>query len=458
MAWDRTRVNLDTSDPETAADHNDMVSFIKDHSAEHITAGDDAIPVATAAATGLCPILSDSATEYLNGKGLWTTPAGGGGAGDVVGPAVAVDNEIARFDSTTGKLIQVSLATIDDNGSINIPTSQAYKINNTALAYGDITSAVGGPATATDNAFARFDSTTGKLIQNSLVTADDSGSVNIPSGQKYKINTTALAAADVGALPNAGGADGKLYIGKTDGTWAAATLTQGSNMTITNADGAITLAATGGGSSRWTALTATTDFATTGASTSTITMASDQRANIPVGSPIQFTLNGTVYYAQCTALANNLMTIRGAPLDTTAGHLTALAYGTREMIGQIVISIPSYFGVSSATTLKDRLGMSAGILWSMPAAYFVGVSGQQGTADTGGTQPVINLMINGSILSTSNTNTGISMSTTTLVSSVVDINVSNYDIQIGEYIELKVVTGSNADSKNLTVYGIYVLP
>ena len=57
---------------------------------------------------------------------------------------------------------------------------------------------VEGPATSTDNAIARFDQGTGKKIQNSLVTIDDSGSPNIPSGQSYKKNGTALAAADVG--------------------------------------------------------------------------------------------------------------------------------------------------------------------------------------------------------------------------------------------------------------------
>lgn len=41
---------------------------------------------------------------------------GGGGSGDVVGPASATDNAIARFDSTTGKLIQNSSATLSDTG------------------------------------------------------------------------------------------------------------------------------------------------------------------------------------------------------------------------------------------------------------------------------------------------------------------------------------------------------
>jgi hypothetical protein len=40
------------------------------------------------------------------------------GLGDVVGPASSTDNAIARFDSTTGKLIQNSGVTVDDNNNI----------------------------------------------------------------------------------------------------------------------------------------------------------------------------------------------------------------------------------------------------------------------------------------------------------------------------------------------------
>jgi len=44
--------------------------------------------------------------------------AGGGGGGDVFGPASATDNAIARFDTTTGKLIQNSAVTIADTTGI----------------------------------------------------------------------------------------------------------------------------------------------------------------------------------------------------------------------------------------------------------------------------------------------------------------------------------------------------
>jgi hypothetical protein len=43
---------------------------------------------------------------------------GGGGGGDVVGPASATDNAIARYNLTTGKLIQNSTVLVDDNGKL----------------------------------------------------------------------------------------------------------------------------------------------------------------------------------------------------------------------------------------------------------------------------------------------------------------------------------------------------
>jgi len=86
-------------------------------------------------------------------------------------------------------------------GEIGYETDTGYiKIGDgttawTSLAY----KGMYGPASATDNALARFDSTTGKILQNSSVTVDDNGSIDIPSGQSYKINNVALAASDVGA-------------------------------------------------------------------------------------------------------------------------------------------------------------------------------------------------------------------------------------------------------------------
>lgn len=65
--------------------------------------------------------------------------------------------------------------------------------------------------------------------------------------------------------------DGQLLIGKTDGTLAKATLTAGSNVTITNGDGAITIAASAGASGV-TDVTATSPLASSGGTTPDISI------------------------------------------------------------------------------------------------------------------------------------------------------------------------------------------
>jgi hypothetical protein len=63
----------------------------------------------------LATLTQGSGITITNSSGGITIAAtGGGGTGDVVGPASATDNAIVRFDGTTGKLIQNSAATIAD--------------------------------------------------------------------------------------------------------------------------------------------------------------------------------------------------------------------------------------------------------------------------------------------------------------------------------------------------------
>jgi hypothetical protein len=54
-------------------------------------------------------------TYFLRGDGTWAAVAAGG---DVVGPASATDEAIALYDGTTGKLIKNSSVTVDGSGNI----------------------------------------------------------------------------------------------------------------------------------------------------------------------------------------------------------------------------------------------------------------------------------------------------------------------------------------------------
>ncbi len=58
---------------------------------------------------------TDGNLEGYSG-GAWVDLTAGAGSGDVVGPGSATDEAIARFDTTTGKLIQNSVMTITDAG------------------------------------------------------------------------------------------------------------------------------------------------------------------------------------------------------------------------------------------------------------------------------------------------------------------------------------------------------
>ena len=60
---------------------------------------------------------ADGRLYYKNSSGVVTLLASAAGAsGDVVGPASATDNALARFDTTTGKLIQNSVGILSDAG------------------------------------------------------------------------------------------------------------------------------------------------------------------------------------------------------------------------------------------------------------------------------------------------------------------------------------------------------
>lgn len=86
------------------------------------TAG--AVPYGTGTAYAFTAVGSVGQVLTSNGAGVptWATNA----SGDVVGPASSTDNAIARFDGVTGKLIQNSVTTIDDTGNASGILSQQF--------------------------------------------------------------------------------------------------------------------------------------------------------------------------------------------------------------------------------------------------------------------------------------------------------------------------------------------
>lgn len=146
------------------------------------------------ASDGDGPVELIHASGFIQNYGKLVSP-GGGGSGDVTGPGSSTDGDVATFSGATGKIIQDSGKSFDTDGTLaadsdaKIATQKAVKtyVDAATTGAGDVS----GPASSTDNAVARFDGTTGKLIQDSGVTIDDSGNLtaNNFSGTSSGTNT-----------------------------------------------------------------------------------------------------------------------------------------------------------------------------------------------------------------------------------------------------------------------------
>jgi hypothetical protein len=136
-------------------------------------------------------VLDDSAVDLVFNGDNWTlvgikeaasaitnTPAGTISATDVQSAINELDGDIqahisdaagAHAASAISNSPSGNLAATDVQGALNELQGDINTINT------DIADDVEGPASSTDNAVARFDGTTGKLIQNSSVTISDTG-------------------------------------------------------------------------------------------------------------------------------------------------------------------------------------------------------------------------------------------------------------------------------------------
>lgn len=284
MAWYDTVVNgVTVIDGDN---ENLRATYIRNHAVDHKSGGIQPIKLdelaaptnvstlnVSIAAHGLCPILPNDATLFLNGTGVFSAPVG---SGDLSGPASSTANNLPKFADATGKLLSDSGVAVADvvvttdarltndrdpnahktdhqNGGTDeidvtglsglladgqtplahnqaattitsgtldgdrLPAISATKLGGvpatgtpagkflrdddtwaTPTGSGDVV----GPATSTDNAIARFDLATGKLLQDSAATVDNSGTINIPTGQQFTINGSqhTHAEADVTSL------------------------------------------------------------------------------------------------------------------------------------------------------------------------------------------------------------------------------------------------------------------
>jgi hypothetical protein len=126
--------------------------------------------------------ITDGKLYYKNNSGVVTLLASADGAsGNVVGPASSTDNALVRFDTTTGKLVQNSVGILDDSGNLTgiaaLTTSGALTLN-------------GGTA----NGVAYLNGSK-VLTTGSALTFDGTTLSNSTSGTPFSLNRTGAATA-----------------------------------------------------------------------------------------------------------------------------------------------------------------------------------------------------------------------------------------------------------------------
>ena len=317
--------------------------------------------------------------------------------GAVVGPASATDNALAVFNGTTGKLIKNSsfVPTTVGGNLINLTNPGAIRFvrinadnSVTALSDSDFRTAIGAgtssavgtvtsisagngmnysPITTTGNvvlgtpssitlsstnsvtatshthAFAPGGTTSqyirgdGAATSGAALTKTDDTNVTLTIGgspTNALLSATSLALGWTGNLAvNRGGtgqttyASGELLIGNASNTLTKATLTQGSNITITNGNGSITIASTDTNTA--TAADDILDGSNTGTQITYAPYASNQAASAsprfyntsdnPSGSG---RLNVSAYFYATRLFDNGSRVVTAATICSDAGNCT----------------------------------------------------------------------------------------------------------------------------------------
>lgn len=161
--------------------------------------------------------------------------------GDVVGPASATDNALARFDSTTGKLIQNSTTTLSDAGAFSFADGVRQTFNPDGTNAGLNVGSHAGDPSSPSNGDLWYDSASNELTaringSNVALGAGGGGGSGLFVGRTAKTGAYTIVAGDQGYL-----------IDCTSGTFslsftAAATLGNGFFVAVYNSgSGTITL-------------------------------------------------------------------------------------------------------------------------------------------------------------------------------------------------------------------------
>jgi len=319
--------------------------------------------------------------SYDSGTGVITNSSPSLG-GDVVGPSSATDNAIARFDSTTGKLLQNSVVTVGDTGattgittlsastSVTTPIVQATNSAGLALKNSAGTTQISMGAGGGDNASINVSTNINGANAQIDISPTGTGHVHMkPTGT----GSIEIAPTNAGTMNN-------MVIGGTTplaitGTTITATSFVGSGASLTNVVNSLA------------ASTGISVSGSTGAVTVTNT-APDQTVVLTAGTGIStsgtypnFTITNT-----SPSSGGTVTSVTGtAPVVSSGGNTPAIS------MPAATGSVNGYLTSADWTTFN---GKGSGTVTSV-AALTLGTTGTDlsSTVATGTTTPVITLQV-----------------------------------------------------------------
>ncbi len=340
--------------------------------------------------------------------------APGPGTGDVVGPSSAIDNTIARFDGTTGKLIQNSVVTVADTtgdisgvGQLNATTVDATNIEVTNIKAKDGSSAITiADSTGVVTVSSQLNVDNLNLSSNTISSSDTNGNIAItPNGtgevdiSKVDIDSGAIDGTTIGGASAAAGTFTTLTATTGNITTVNATTVDATNIEVTNIkanDGTASVAladTTGIATFSKATVIETTDntnaaLRITQLGTGNALLVEDS-AN-PDASPVVIDAGGNVIIGNTTStagVATGTLQVQGTGVNGSSANFQAYSASTG---GTLEFDRSrGALGVQSVVSSGDRLGRiffsgSDGTAFIRGAEIYADVDGTPGTNDMPG--------------------------------------------------------------------------